>query len=163
LAWPLLSAVAFVLVVLAASCARGRRSEDPAAYVPNAWPTNGRVCPIISGFGYRRDPIEGDRRFHKGLDIGAPKKSPVVATAHGVVTFADRNHGGYGKLVIINHGNGYETLYAHLSRIHTKAGKRVKRGDVIGTVGETGRATAPHLHYEVHCQGRCIDPRLVLP
>ena len=146
------------LIVLAVSCVRGRRGVGPSAYVPGIWPTGPAARQISSPFGYRKDPFTRQRRFHTGIDIAGPKKSPVVATAHGRVVFAGRN-GNYGKTVIIDHGSGYQTRYAHLARIKTKKGKRVKRGEVIGKLGQTGRATGPHLHYEVRRNGKPVDPR----
>jgi murein DD-endopeptidase MepM/ murein hydrolase activator NlpD len=112
---------------------------------------------IISLYGPREDG--GKTRFHRGVDIAAPKRSKVVATAPGRVVKKDRDHGGYGKYVIIEHGGGYRTLYAHLSWFKTREGKRVKRGERIGLVGKTGRASRPHVHYEVHRNGEAVDPR----
>ncbi len=113
---------------------------------------------IASGFGYRIDPIYKTIKMHAGLDFTAPQGTPVYATADGVVTTAGFNEGGFGNHVIINHGYGYETLYGHMVRIKTKVGKKVKRGEIIGYVGSTGKSTGPHCHYEVHKNGQKLDP-----
>lgn len=112
---------------------------------------------ITSGYGKRTDPITGLEMFHRGLDISAPPGNQVFATADGIVTRAGRI-GGFGRAVYIAHGFGYSTRYAHLSRITVKPGQRVKRGDVIGEVGMSGRATGYHVHYEVHENGRSRNP-----
>jgi murein DD-endopeptidase MepM/ murein hydrolase activator NlpD len=112
---------------------------------------------ISSGYGYRSDPITGLRAFHRGLDITAPEGNPVVAAADGVVTRAGR-FGGQGKVVYIAHGFGFSTRYAHLSKIDVVPGDRVERGDPIGEVGRTGRATGYHVHYEVYEEGQSKNP-----
>ena len=112
---------------------------------------------ISSGYGYRTDPITGLRAFHRGLDLTAPKGNPVFAAADGVVTRAGR-FGALGKAVYIAHGFGYSTRYAHLSGIDVVPGDRVKRGDTIGEVGQTGRATGYHVHYEVYEEGESKNP-----
>lgn len=112
-----------------------------------------------SGYGYRRDPIRQRRRkFHKGLDFRAPRGTPVHAAGPGVVEVA-RRKGSYGRLVIISHGAGLETRYAHLQRIDVKEGEFVPAGALVGTVGSTGRSTGPHLHFEVRRYGEALDPR----
>ncbi|MDD5062226.1 MAG: M23 family metallopeptidase [Candidatus Marinimicrobia bacterium] len=103
---------------------------------------------INDGFGYRRDPFTGRREFHYGIDITSPSGTPVFATADGVVGEA-RYQGGYGNVVKINHGYGYSTIYAHLSKINVRGGDTVRRGQKVGEVGASGRSTGPHLHYEV--------------
>ena len=113
---------------------------------------------MASGFGYRSDPFTKIRKFHAGMDFSARTGTPVYATGDGVVAVADNRMSGYGNRIVIRHGFGYETLYAHLSKYKAKAGQRVKRGDVIGYVGSTGRSEAPHLHYEVHKNGEVINP-----
>lgn len=113
---------------------------------------------IASGFGYRIDPIYKTIKMHAGLDFTAPQGTPIYATAEGVVTTAANTGNGYGNHVVINHGYGYETLYGHMVRIKTRAGQRVKRGDLIGYVGSTGKSTGPHCHYEVHKNGQKLDP-----
>ena len=103
---------------------------------------------VNDGFGYRRDPFTGRREFHYGLDITTPTGTPVFVTADGVVGKSGYQ-GGYGYVVEVDHGYGYSTLYAHLSKILVRSGEAVKRGQKIGEVGTTGRTTGPHLHYEV--------------
>jgi murein DD-endopeptidase MepM/ murein hydrolase activator NlpD len=112
--------------------------------------------PLTSGFGYRTHPITGVRRLHAGVDIGAPTGTPIVAAADGRVTFAGWR-GGYGKTVLIDHGN-LVTLYAHQSAVGVRAGQTVRRGETIGRVGSTGQSTGPHLHFEVRVNGRPRDP-----
>lgn len=109
------------------------------------------------GFGYRRDPFTHERRFHYGLDISSRRGTPVYATANGTVKYAKRRN-GYGLVVAVDHGFGYETLYAHMSKMHVKPGEKVKRGDLIGAVGNTGRSTASHLHYEILVDGSPVNP-----
>lgn len=113
---------------------------------------------IASGFGYRIDPIYKTVKFHAGLDFTAPQGTPIYATADGVVKTAGFSSSGYGNHVVINHGYGYETLYGHMYRVKARGGQRVKRGDLIGYVGSTGKSTGPHCHYEVHKNGRKLDP-----
>ncbi len=112
---------------------------------------------LTSGFGIRRDPITRGRAFHSGLDIAAAPGAPVRASADGVVIRATRS-GGLGKAVYLSHGFGLSTRYGHMAKIEVKAGQRVQRGDVIGYVGNTGRSTGYHLHYEVHLDGEPVDP-----
>jgi murein DD-endopeptidase MepM/ murein hydrolase activator NlpD len=118
------------------------------------WPARGV---ITSGFGFRRHPIFGIRRMHTGVDIGAPRGAPVEAAADGRVIYTGW-FGGYGKIVIIDHGGGVSTLYAHLSQILTEEGRSVRQGEIIARVGSTGYSTGPHLHFEVRVNGRPIDP-----
>jgi murein DD-endopeptidase MepM/ murein hydrolase activator NlpD len=113
---------------------------------------------IASGFGYRIDPIYKTIKMHAGLDFTAPQGTPIYATADGRVRLAGFSDGGYGNHVIISHGYGYETLYGHMVRIKARAGQQVKRGELIGYVGSTGKSTGPHLHYEVHKNGNKLDP-----
>lgn len=113
---------------------------------------------VASGFGYRIDPIYKTVKMHAGLDFTAPQGTPIYATADGVVKEAGFSGSGYGNHVVINHGYGYETLYAHMVRVKARRGQRVKRGEVIGYIGSTGKSTGPHLHYEVHKNGRKLDP-----
>lgn len=113
---------------------------------------------IASGFGYRIDPVYKITKFHAGLDFTAPQGTPIYATADGRVTTAGNQGNGYGNHVVINHGYGYETLYGHMYRIKTRSGQTVKRGEVIGYVGSTGKSTGPHCHYEVHKNGKPVDP-----
>jgi murein DD-endopeptidase MepM/ murein hydrolase activator NlpD len=113
---------------------------------------------MASGFGYRTDPFTKARKMHEGMDFTANTGTPIYATGDGVVKNADNSLSGYGNHIEINHGFGYVTLYAHLSRYNVRPGKHVKRGDVIGFVGSTGRSQAPHLHYEVHKDGKVVNP-----
>lgn len=124
------------------------------AATPSIWPTSGR---ITSGYGYRSDPFGGSRQFHTGIDIGAPRGTPIYATANGVVQFSGYQ-GGYGYVVYINHGYGFTTVYAHMHRIVARSGQRVTKGQLIGYAGSTGRSTGPHLHYEVRLNGRTVNP-----
>lgn len=113
---------------------------------------------IASGFGMRIDPVYGTPKMHKGLDFTAPQGTPIYATGDGRVTLAINDNSGYGNHVIINHGYGYETLYGHMYRIKVRRGDNVRRGEVIGWVGSTGKSTGPHCHYEVHINNRDVDP-----
>lgn len=113
---------------------------------------------IASGFGYRIDPIYKTVKLHAGLDFSAPQGTPIYATADGTVTTAGNTANGYGNHVVIDHGYGYETLYGHMVRVKAHSGQHVKRGDLIGYVGSTGKSTGPHCHYEVHKNGRKLDP-----
>lgn len=113
---------------------------------------------IGSLFGYRTDPFYKVTKFHEGIDFTAAVGTPIYATGDGVISEAEYNSGGYGNKIIVNHGFSYETVYAHLSKIKVKVGQRVKRGEVIGLMGNTGKSTAPHLHYEVHKAGVPMNP-----
>ena len=113
---------------------------------------------MASGYGWRVDPVYHIRRFHEGMDFSAPVGTDIYATGNGVVTFAGWRQ-GYGETVEIDHGFGYSTRYAHCHKLFARTGKKVKRGDVIALVGNTGKSTGPHVHYEVHYNGRPIDPR----
>ncbi|MEO6136211.1 MAG: M23 family metallopeptidase [Ginsengibacter sp.] len=113
---------------------------------------------IASGFGMRIDPVYGTPKMHKGLDFTAPQGTPIYATGDGLITLAGNDHSGYGNHVIINHGYGYETLYGHMVRVKVRRGDNVKRGEVIGWVGSSGKSTGPHCHYEVHINNRDVDP-----
>jgi len=113
---------------------------------------------IGSLYGYRTDPFYKVSKFHEGIDFTAAVGTPIYATGDGVVSEAEYNSGGYGNKIVINHGYSYETVYAHLSKIKVKPGQRIKRGEVIGLMGNTGKSTAPHLHYEVHKAGTPMNP-----
>ena len=113
---------------------------------------------LSSGFGWRDDPVYHVQKMHTGLDFTAPTGSKIHCSGEGVVEVMEYNSGGYGKHIIINHGYGYKSHYAHLSEFKTRKGKRVKRGEVIGLVGSTGKSTAPHLHYEIIKNGNKINP-----
>jgi murein DD-endopeptidase MepM/ murein hydrolase activator NlpD len=121
---------------------------------PSVWPVRGW---LTSHFGWRSDPANTSRRVHTGLDISAPRGTPVIASGDGFVVFAGY-HSAYGNLVVIDHGYGITTKYAHLSRIQTQSGHRVQRGDIVGRVGNTGRSTGPHLHFEVIQDGVPVNP-----
>ena len=112
---------------------------------------------LLSGFGRRLHPIYKVVKMHEGIDFTAAKGTPIQATGNGKVTKIMKSP-SYGNYVVINHGAGYETLYAHMQKVNVKKGQKVKRGEQIGTVGNTGRSTAPHLHYEIHLNGRPINP-----
>jgi murein DD-endopeptidase MepM/ murein hydrolase activator NlpD len=113
---------------------------------------------IASGFGYRIDPVYKTSKFHAGLDFAAPQGTPIYATANGTVEVAGNSGNGYGNHVVINNGYGYSTLFGHMFRVKVRPGQRVKRGEVIGWVGNTGKSTGPHCHYEVHRNGDPVDP-----
>ena len=129
-----------------------------AAATPSIWPTHGWLS---SSMGNRSDPFTGEKDFHPGLDISADKGDPVYATADGKVVNASAA-GNYGNLVILDHGYGLETRYGHLSAFKVEPGQTVKRGDLVGLVGSTGRATSSHLHYEVRANGRILNPLQLL-
>ena len=123
--------------------------------IPSVRPVQGGY--LNSTFGYRNDPIDNVRRFHHGQDITVKSGTPVIAPANGVVKRA-YYAGGFGNHIKIDHGSGYTTLFAHLSKINVKHGQEIKRGEVIGYTGNTGRSTAPHLHYEIHYNGEPQNP-----
>lgn len=130
-----------------------------AATFPDKWPTDGGA--ISSNYGARTGPIEGGYDWHPGIDIAVEFGTPIYATAAGTVEIAGWN-GGYGRYVRINHGNGYQTAYGHMSGIAVAAGQQVIKGEIIGFVGSTGYSTGPHLHYEVLADGETIDPFYVV-
>lgn len=133
--------------------------SDFLSAIPAIQPVrNENLKEIASGFGYRTDPFTKARKMHEGMDFTAKTGSPVYATGDGVIAKADNTASGYGNHIVIRHGFGYETLYAHLSKYKARAGQRVNRGDVIGYVGSTGRSEAPHLHYEVHKDKKVVNP-----
>jgi len=145
-----------------------RNKEQLLACTPAIQPvSNANLKRLASGFGYRIDPIYKTPRFHAGLDFAAPQGTPIYATANGVIKIAGNSGNGYGNYVVINHGYGYQTLYGHMYKVKAKLGQKVKRGEIIGYVGNTGKSTGPHCHYEVHkthCHyevhknGQRIDP-----
>ena len=129
------------------------------AAIPAIQPVrNENLKRLASGFGYRTDPFTKIKKMHEGMDFSARTGTPIFATGDGVVARADNRASGYGNHIVIRHGFGYETYYAHLSKYNCKAGQRVKRGDIIGYVGSTGRSEGPHLHYEVHKGGKVVNP-----
>lgn len=130
-------------------------NQDILDHTPTLRPVDGGW--ISSGFGYRRDPFTRRTVMHPGVDIAQKRGTPVLATAMGQVTYAGRFH-NYGKLVMIDHGYGYQTVYGHLNTIGVKVGEYVQKGQQIGEVGATGRATAPHVHYEVRAGDTPVNP-----
>ncbi len=133
--------------------------ENLLEHTPSIQPVSNKDLErIASGFGWRIHPIYKFAKFHEGLDFTAPKGTDVFATADGTIIQADNNSSGYGNVIVIDHGYGYKTRYAHLSAFKAKAGQKVKRGELIGKVGNSGLSTAPHLHYEVEKGGIKIDP-----
>lgn len=117
---------------------------------------------LVSGFGYRKDPFTGKRKFHEGIDFGAPIGTPIYATADGIVESIKYYSRGYGLTLVLDHGYGYKTVYAHLSISKVKKYQRVHRGEIIGLVGNSGRSTGPHLHYEVRVTGRARNPLIYI-
>jgi murein DD-endopeptidase MepM/ murein hydrolase activator NlpD len=139
--------------------ALAKTKEQLLAAIPAIQPVrNENLKRMASGFGYRSDPFTKIRKMHQGMDFTAPTGSPIYATGDGVVERADAAASGYGNHVVIRHGFGYETLYGHLSRYKCRPGQHVKRGDIIGYVGSTGRSQGPHCHYEVHKDGAVVNP-----
>ncbi|NLV24249.1 MAG: M23 family metallopeptidase [Deltaproteobacteria bacterium] len=137
------------------------RPKEPVGLTwkkPSGWPVRGRVS---SHFGVRKSPFSGRQIFHEGIDIAAPAGTPVFASAKGTVSTASYA-AGYGNLIVIDHGNGYQTAYGHNSKIFVKVGQQVKKGQKIAAVGSTGRSTGPHLHYEVRLHGKPVNPRKFL-
>ena len=135
------------------------KQDVKLASIPAIQPvSNKQLDRIASGFGMRIDPVYGTPKMHKGLDFTAPQGTPIYATGNGVVSESGFTEGGYGNHVEINHGYGYETIYGHMVRIKVRRNQKVKRGEVIGWVGSTGKSTGPHCHYEVHINGNAVDP-----
>ncbi len=136
-----------------------KKHQDSLRYIPSIQPIqNNNLQFIIYGYGRKIDPVYKTPSFHKGLDFAAPGGTPVFATADGKVIEANQKVRGLGLHVVIDHGNGFRTLYAHLSELNVSRGKKVKRGDMIGSVGNTGKALLPHLHYEITYKGHSINP-----
>ncbi|GAA4010937.1 hypothetical protein GCM10022280_05390 [Sphingomonas swuensis] len=130
--------------------------QDGVIAVPSDKPV--KMAAFTSSFGVRSDPFKGGAAMHAGIDLAGPIGTPIYATADGVVTEGGWNAGGYGNLIKLDHGRGIETRYGHLSGISVRAGERVKRGQLIGRMGSTGRSTGSHLHYEVRIDGRAVNP-----
>jgi murein DD-endopeptidase MepM/ murein hydrolase activator NlpD len=130
--------------------------QDGAIAVPSEKPV--KMAAFTSGYGMRSDPFQGRAAMHAGIDLSGPIGTPIYATADGVVTTAGYNSGGYGNLIKIDHGKGIETRYGHLSSMSVREGARVRRGEMIGRMGSTGRSTGSHLHYEVRIDGRAVNP-----
>ncbi|KAA1245392.1 M23 family metallopeptidase [Aquimarina sp. RZ0] len=136
------------------------QKEELLSTIPAIQPIqNTDLKRMASGYGWRSDPFTKARKFHYGMDFSAETGTPIYASGNGTVTRADANSTGYGKHVRIDHGFNYVSLYAHLSKYNVKKGQKIKRGDVIGYVGSTGRSVAPHLHYEIFKDGNRINPR----
>lgn len=137
---------------------RALRKQDMFASIPAIQPIENKdLKRVASGFGYRIHPIYKTRKMHTGMDFTAPKGTPIYATGNGKVTYAAYNE-GYGYHVIVDHGFGYETLYAHMSKMEVRKGEEVTRGQELGKVGSTGLSTSPHLHYEVIKNNRKVNP-----
>ncbi len=136
-----------------------KNKEKLLLAIPAIQPVSNKdLTRVASGFGYRIDPVYKVRKFHAGLDFTAPQGTPIYATADGRIKMAGFDNSGFGNHVIINHGYGYETLYGHMVRVKARSGNTIKRGEVIGYVGSTGKSTGPHCHYEVHRNGQPVDP-----
>ncbi len=133
---------------------KAEKRKELLRYTPTIKPTRGY---LTSGYGIRLDPWTGKLQLHEGIDLAAPRGTPVYASADGRVKFTGYRR-GYGKVVRIDHNGYYETRYCHLDAIRVRRGQRVKRGELIGTVGRTGRATGTHLHYEVRVRGKPVNP-----
>jgi murein DD-endopeptidase MepM/ murein hydrolase activator NlpD len=136
-----------------------KRREEQLACLPAIQPiSNKDLTRTASGWGYRIHPIYKIRKFHYGMDFTAPTGTEVYVTADGVVDVVEQSRRGYGNKIVIDHGFGYQTLYGHLNGFNVRKGQKVKRGDLIGFVGNTGLSTASHLHYEVHLNGNKVNP-----
>jgi murein DD-endopeptidase MepM/ murein hydrolase activator NlpD len=136
-----------------------KNKEQLLSSTPAIQPVSNKdLSRIASGFGYRIDPVYKTTKFHAGLDFAAPQGTPIYATANGTVEVAGNTGNGYGNHVVISHGYGYGTLYGHMFRVKVRSGQKVKRGEIIGWVGSTGKSTGPHCHYEVHRNGDPVDP-----
>ncbi|EHQ42127.1 M23 family metallopeptidase [Myroides odoratus] len=133
--------------------------EKLLAAIPAIQPVkNESLKHMASGYGYRSDPFTKIKKFHSGMDFSVNIGTPIYATGDGRVTRANNQLSGYGNLIEVEHGYGYQTRYAHLSKYNVKQGQTVKRGDIIGYAGSTGRSSGPHLHYEVHYKGNPVNP-----
>ncbi|MEN1783749.1 MAG: M23 family metallopeptidase [Bacteroidota bacterium] len=133
--------------------------EKLLAAIPAIQPVRNEDKPrMVSGYGWRTDPFTKARKMHYGMDFAAPRGTPIYASGDGKITRADNASSGYGKHIRIDHGFGYGSLYAHLSKYNVTKGQKVKRGDLIGFMGNTGRSKGPHLHYEVWKDGQRINP-----
>lgn len=135
-----------------------KEHDDMLRCIPAIQPVSNKdLKQTASGYGVRIDPIYKTSKFHEGMDFSANIGTPIYATGNGTVTKAGWQS-GYGRVVVINHGYGYETLYAHMNKINVRVGQKVNRGETIGEVGNSGKSTGPHLHYEVHVKGRVVNP-----
>ena len=131
--------------------------EQAVIAIPSARPIATSVN-FTSGYGVRSDPFNRGARMHGGIDLAGPLGTPIYATADGIVGRSEWNNGGYGNLIELNHGQGIQTRYGHLSQRLVQAGQRIHRGQLIGLMGSTGRSTGSHLHYEVRIDGRAVNP-----
>jgi len=135
------------------------KKSDMLASIPAIQPvTNKELKRLSSGYGRRIDPYYKKPKFHYGVDFSAPKGTPIYATGNGTIKKTKKSRRGFGNHLVIDHGYGYESLYAHMQKYIVRKGQKVKRGDLIGYVGNSGKSTAPHLHYEVHKDGRKVNP-----
>lgn len=135
------------------------KKSDMLASIPAIQPvTNKELRRLSSGFGRRIDPYYKKLKFHYGVDFSAPQGTPIYATGNGTVKKTKKSRRGFGNHIVIDHGYGYESLYAHMQKYKVRRGQKVKRGDLIGYVGNSGKSTAPHLHYEVHKNGIKVNP-----
>ena len=135
------------------------KKSDMLASIPAIQPvTNKELKRLSSGFGRRIDPYYKKPKFHYGVDFSAPQGTPIYATGNGTIKKTKKSRRGFGNHIVIDHGYGYESLYAHMQKYTVRKGQKVKRGDLIGYVGNSGKSTAPHLHYEVHKDGRKVNP-----
>jgi murein DD-endopeptidase MepM/ murein hydrolase activator NlpD len=160
-----LCGIVILSMLVLSACATKRQEQIRGGMehgVPSIWPVPYASCRITSTFGTRNDPRTGRPHSHNGIDLAAPKGTPVAAAADGVVIYAGRA-ATYGRIVRIAHSHGIETWYAHLKEIDVDIGDKVPQGRLIGTIGDSGNATGPNLHYEVHVNGEPVDPRRYLP
>jgi len=135
------------------------KKSDMLASIPAIQPvTNKELKRLSSGYGRRIDPYYKKPKFHYGVDFSAPQGTPIYATGNGTVKKTKKSRRGFGNHIVIDHGYGYESLYAHMQKYTVRRGQEVKRGDLIGYVGNSGKSTAPHLHYEVHKDGKKVNP-----
>ncbi len=137
------------------------KNNEMLSHLPAIMPINNKdLTRTASGWGWRIHPIYKIKKFHEGMDFSAPIGTEIYATGDGTVSTVETSYSGYGKHVKIDHGFGYVTIYAHMSKFNVKVGQKVKRGDIIGFVGTTGISTGPHLHYEVVKKGQKVNPQL---
>jgi murein DD-endopeptidase MepM/ murein hydrolase activator NlpD len=134
----------------------GIQNQQYSFNIPSIWPTEGKISSL---FGMRKHPISKTNKFHQGVDISNLKSTDIIATANGTIEFSG-NKSGYGKSVIVNHGNGFKTLYAHASELIVSKGAAIKKGTLIARMGSTGKSTGPHLHYEIRLNNEVIDPMM---
>ena len=136
-----------------------KEKEKMLASIPAIQPiSNKDLARMASGYGYRIHPIYKTRKMHSGMDFTAPTGTEIYATGNGIIKEVERSRRGFGNHVVIDHGFGYQTIYAHMSTFNVRVGQKIKRGEIIGYVGNTGTSTAPHLHYEVHKNGQAVNP-----